>query len=124
MEVVEDARAVGAAVDARRDEPGERRRHLIDDVDIEPHDLVLLGRLAAEGVDEGRVFGAADDLGHRLSLLSRGVTSTSSLRRWEVATARARAGATTAPGRAHAPAADLRCAARRARRTRPPRHRR
>src|SRR4051812_5255649 len=67
LEVVEDARAVVAAVDRRRDEPGKRRGDALDDVDVDPHDLVLAGRLAAEGVDEGRVLDTADDLGHRVS---------------------------------------------------------
>jgi hypothetical protein len=34
-------------------------RDLIDDVDVDAHDLVVVGRLAAEGIDEGRVVGVA-----------------------------------------------------------------
>lgn len=46
LEVVEDTRAVGTAMDGRRDEPGKRRGDLVEDVDVDPHDLVLVRRFA------------------------------------------------------------------------------
>src|SRR4051812_19330946 len=66
LQVVEDARAVRAAMNARRDEAGKLRGDLLDDADVDAHDIVLVGRLAAEGVDERRVLRTGDDLGHRV----------------------------------------------------------
>jgi len=71
LQAVDDHGPVDAAMHGRGDEPGELRGDLFDDVDVDVADLVLIGRLAAERVDERRLAsglaGADDDLGHRQS---------------------------------------------------------
>ena len=97
-----DARPCLAEVLPRTD--GDRTRsarrrggHLLDDVDVDPDDVGLVRRVAAERVDEGDVFGSATDLDHLWSPVvvagqvqrgtSRSGCSWSSVEAWEFCTA-------------------------------------